>query len=228
MSYAKPIKQCQDNAIGFRTVNELAASQDAQKTLFDLEHVILADDPNISLPHGDLGGGGAGIVSLQLNGGEHDTPKIARGSMGVTIVTAGAPGAPVANARYRSGICLTFQRIATGEYFFPLPVDVTAFYAEAHPLSADNTTYRRCEVIPSDSFTTPIAIGVYVSTYQQAALSGGALGLTLADFSFDLVVYANRGTNLDDSLPFDAAVATAPPWLTRRRWTPKSAVFKPV
>lgn len=229
MSYEKPIKQCQDNAIGIGEVNRIAASQDAQKTLFDLEHEVMPDAPDFAPVHGNIGGGGTGLASLEMIGGEHDTPKIARGTIGLTIATAPTAGAPVATVRNRSGICIAFSRIATGQYFFPVPGNITSFYGEAHPLSADNTTYRRCEAVPSWALSNYVGPpGVFVSTWQQAALVGGALGFTLTDFSFDVTVYGNRGTDIDDSLPFDAAVTGAPQWVLRRRWHPRSRVFKPV
>lgn len=226
--YEKPIKDVQDNAIGFRAVNALVESQDAQRQLLELEHDPIPAGPPVVIA-GDLGGDSVALNTLDaFTGGAHNTPKVARGTMSLEVQTSPFGGlAAWVTLRFRSGVCVDWIRIQTGVYFIPVR-GLTDFYGEALPISADNTTYRECQVQPTSTVTIAtattitVAPGLYVSLWEEAAIDSGNLGFQRADYSFDLVVYGNRDTALGDSRPF---FTSSLPGAPRRRWRPKSGVF---
>lgn len=229
--YVKPVKQCSDAPLGYQSVNELAQSQDAQLELLSLEHEPMSEAPN-SVFAGEIGGTQGGFANLaEPVGGEHNTPKVARGTIGLEVdPNQFAIGAPIIALRYRSGVFTNYLRLGVGFYFFPV-VGLTDFYGEALPIDTFNSAdLRCCQVTPTStitvttSTTTIVAPGLYVSTWQETTLDSSNVGFDLADFSFDLVVYGNRDTDLTPPL---AQPIVSPPSARRRRWHPRSRIVQP-
>jgi hypothetical protein len=228
--YVKPVKQCSDAPVGIQTVNELAESQDAQRALLRLEHV---DPPDVFSLEGLSGfvGGGKLQPSEGPAFGEHNTPKVARGVIGLDVdPNLAAFGAPIVTLRYQSGVCDGYVRTAVGMYFFPI-VGLSELYGEAMPIDTFNDgAVRVCQVFPVSSATINTAsvsiasAGLYVSTWEETTLDSSNLGFELASFSFDLVVYGNYDTELTPQLISPVLSARVD---RHRRWHPRSRIVQP-
>jgi len=229
--YEKPVKKCVDAPLGIRAVNAIAESQDAQKQLLDVEHVGVFEEAPFIPNFGNIAGG---KLTLQPapSPGEHDTPKVARGTISLDIDPNGlfaTPGNPVQGVNYKSGVCRSFVRVEEGLYFFPIE-GLTDFYGEATPKAADNTTTRRCETYSAVNLTPatvqqPTTVpGVYVRLYEETTLDSSNVGFDVADFGFDLTIYGNR--DLDLTPPFVAPVYSRAV-AQRRRWHPRSRIVQP-
>lgn len=230
--YVKPVKQCPDAPLGYQSVNELVESQDAQFELLSLEHEPLPEAPANSVFAGEIGGTFGGFANLiEPISGEHNTPKVARGSIGLEVdPNQFAIGAPIISLRYKTGVFTNYVRLGVGFYFFPV-VGLTDFYGEALPIDTfSSSDLRCCQVTPtstitiSTSTTTIVAPGLYVSTWQETTLDSSNVGFDLADFSFDLVVYGNRDTDLTPPLVQPICSRAG---VQRRRWHPRSRVVLP-
>jgi hypothetical protein len=226
MSYVKPTKACVDACIGIDTVNDLASSQLDTKTLLELEHAPMSD-PVINVGTGDLGGlslngdGGATTPS----GGQHDTPKVSRGTMVVETVAALNFGAASIRVVTKSGVCKTITRIAAGTYFLPIG-GLTSFHAVVTPQADDNTVTRLIQAAPavSSSDAEAASPGVFITTWEEATLVSSNKGFTLTEFGFNVVVYGRRGDVFDpgeEGFPWQQSSRGG----RARRRVPRSGVF---
>lgn len=229
-TYEKPTKKCQDALMGFRTINQLAANQDAVLHLLQVEHMPTPEQPPNAPAGADVSGGTINLGSTidVIGGGQHATPKVARGTLGVDVVssllTIGS-----ATVRYRTGLCHQLVRVSLGVYFVPI-FGCTDFYGEATVKSDDNTTTRKTDVIPTSTIVvsttqvTVIAPGLFIILSEEQLLDSGALGFDLADFSFDLTVYGRRGELLETEFPWPQHLGAR----RARRWHPRGRVVKPL
>lgn len=197
MSYTKPIKLCQDVAVGIDTVNDLTASQGDTRNLLAVEHLTPPEAQVVASGFGNQIGGGFGSIDNPTfdvdHGGEHNTPKVARGTMTVLYDTVVALGQLPVRVGVKSGVCVGFQRISAGQYFIPI-TGLTDFYAEVTAIADDNTVTRHVEQVSVYNTVQP---GIFVTTWKEATLTGPNLGFTLSEFGFHVTVYGRRGELFD-------------------------------
>jgi hypothetical protein len=195
-SYTKPVKQCQDAPITIGTINGHISSQEAQRTLLSLEHKPLPLQPAIATLFGGFDGlatahAQAGSVDI-VQDGQHDTPKVARGTLQVAYNSTTALGQLPVSVVTATGVCTGFTRIAAGQYFIAIN-GLTEFYADVTPIADDETTNRLVQQTAVYGSTQP---GIYVSTWQEATL-GSNPGFELSEFGFHVTVYGRHGEPLD-------------------------------
>lgn len=189
MSYEKPPKQCQDAPTGFASMNTLAANQDDTKAVHDVEHLPEPEQPTFASGFGDLAGLPVDRIDSfeleELHGGQHETPKVARGTLRIEYSDLFAVGSSQTVAAFKSGVCRSFVKLGTGSYFLPIR-GFSVLSADAWPLASSSHAARLVEQTPAPTESDP---GIYVSTWEEHA----TLGLQLANFSFQVVVYGFRG-----------------------------------
>ena len=195
MSYVKPVKQCVDAPLGFRTVNELVGNQDDTRALLEAEHTPQPDF--VAAPQkGVIAGRGTRYASTaglsEVFGGQHDTPKVARGELLAVLTEEAelfAAGAPTLTIALQSGVVGGLVRIATGKFFVPIS-GLENFDAEVFLVyDAEDTVARLIQQTPSQTGDEP---GVYVTTWREATLLSSNLGFRLYDSAFHLIVYGFR------------------------------------
>jgi hypothetical protein len=227
MSYVKPQQSDIDTPIGFRTVNQLSDNQAAIKTLLEVEHLPGKEPQTFDV--GNAAGGPSLLSPPDLNvGGQHETPKVARGVMMVESDPSNlfaVAGSPFVRARFHSGSCVNLQRMQTGLYFVPIS-GFAEFYAEVTPEADDNTVTRIAQQAPTTvviSASTPPQPGIFVSTWEETTLLSSNVGFAPADFNFMVTVYGRRSSAWvpgEDGFPYPISIR--PP---RRRTSPRSRVF---
>lgn len=224
MSYVKQPKACGDAPIGFRTINQLSDNQLNTKAALSLEHSTPREMPPVAPASGNfIGGSVFNNVVLSISAstdGQHETPKVARGTMAVEALPTGAFGStsvPTLSARFFSGVCTNVQRISMGQYFVPVN-GLADFYAEVTPEADDNTVTRLAQQTATSSVsstsTTP-SPGVYVSLWEETLIAGN-LGFALADFNFHVTVYGRRSSAWDATQDGYAPPASTQNAFTRR------------
>lgn len=224
MSYTKPVKQCGDAPMGINTVNAVVDSQTEMRAVLETEHVPQLEPPVVG-GFGHLGGGQVSVSTLNvLVGGAHDTPKVARGTMRIDTVDAYAIGSASMKVGYRTGVCREIQRIQTGCWFLPI-IGLVDFYAEVSASQDDPSAAREVSQTPFSADGVPA--GIFIYCWEEQTLNSSELGMTLADYSFSVVVFGRKPEPNTEVAPVVAQASPAQHAYRHGLRRPHSRVFKP-
>ncbi len=174
MAYVKLQKAIQNTALGFQTVNVAIANNDAERTLYAVEH---------DIPYFNTNPAGFSVITGKKPGA-HSAPGIPR-SVGVVTVTSTqyGTGSPTiaATLGLKSGSTQYVARLSTGVYVIATEAQGAAF-CTVHPV--DTSTGVKLAT------ARPVVAGMPVHGWVVSLYTLSAGDFIAADFSFHFSVYA--------------------------------------